>query len=321
MKNLLKCVLFFFNATVFSQSLPSEIKIKASIQKDKILIRWAITNPIEWQKANKTGYIITKYVMKRGKTVLLKPEKIELTKTPLLPANVEKWTEIIGKDNYAAIIAQSLFGESFKVSDTKESNISKIVNTAEEIQQRHSFGLFAAEQSFEGAKLAGWAFEDINVKPDELYLYQISVVNNKKIKPASVAVSLSEFEELPKIKDFTAFGDDKKVLLLWDYKLYQNLYTAYKIERSIDGINYDYITKTPIIQMSATQKEQKRMYYADTIQNNIKYQYRIHGITSFGEIGPVSDAISTEGVAAVFYTPRITNYKISNQDIINPTVK
>ncbi len=305
-----------YTTICFSQNLPAELKVKARVQKDKILIRWAVTNPVEWQKANKSGFFITKFLVKKGKTVLQKPEKIELIKSPILPAKLENWKDIIVRDNYAAIIAQALYGESFKVTETKESAISKIVNTAEEIEQRHSFGLFAAEQSFEGAKLAGWAFEDNNVKADELYVYQISVNNNKKIKPASVAVSLSEYEDLPKIKDFTALGDDKKILLVWDHKTYENTYTSFKIERSEDEKNFISLTKTPIIQLATTEKQQKRMYFADTVFSNEKsYHYRIYGITSFGENGPKSDVISTRGVPDVFYTPRIVDYKIDKQNI------
>ena len=34
--------------------------VNARAQKDKILIRWAINSPSEWQKANKKGFVITR---------------------------------------------------------------------------------------------------------------------------------------------------------------------------------------------------------------------------------------------------------------------
>lgn len=314
-KKILLLSLLSFSIT-FSQSKNVTLVANARAQKNRILIRWAVNNPIEWKRANKTGYFLTRYVVKRNNIVLQKPEKKDLTTSPLIPAKLDDWKDIAQKDNHAAIIAQALYGDSFQVSETKESKVSKMFNIADELDQRHTFGLFAAEQNFEAAKLAGWGFEDKEVKENEMYVYQISVPGNKKIKPVSVAISLSEYDELPKVKDFTALGDDKKILLVWDYKTYERTYSSYKIERSEDGKNFEYITKTPIVQVTSGKKQQKRMYFADTIFKNEKaYHYRIHGITSFGEDGPRSSVISTKGVPDVFYSARVVDYKIDKKTI------
>jgi hypothetical protein len=34
--------------------------VNAKVQKDKILIRWAVNSPEEWQKVNKKGFVVTR---------------------------------------------------------------------------------------------------------------------------------------------------------------------------------------------------------------------------------------------------------------------
>jgi len=49
--------------------------VNAKVQKDKILIRWAVNSPEEWQKVNKKGFVVTRTTVLRAGNVLPKPEK------------------------------------------------------------------------------------------------------------------------------------------------------------------------------------------------------------------------------------------------------
>ncbi|QYS89625.1 hypothetical protein [Flavobacterium davisii] len=206
-------LLIFMQMSFIAQNKEvSPLKIIARGQKDKILLRWGVTSASEWKKALKTGFILTRYTVKKGNQLIAEPEKKILTVNPLLPQPLEQWAELIQKDSYAAIVAQSIYGEEFQISGQNNNSISKIIETADEMEQRHTFGLFAADMSFEGALKAGWGFVDNSIVRNEVYVYQISIPNSK-FKSASVLVGMKDYKKLPAIDDLIAVSDDKKVLI------------------------------------------------------------------------------------------------------------
>jgi len=313
-------VLFLFLISLgFSQSKQAIVMVNARAQQDKILIRWAINSPSEWQKANKKGFVITRTTVLRDGNVLSKPEKKLLTPKPLTPEPLDSWMDLVQKDNNAAIIAQSIYGESFEVSAAKEGDLSKIVNMADELDQRYTFALYAADMSFSGAVKAGWGFVDTNVKKNEVYAYQVSVFESPKVKESSYMIGLKDYSVLPAPTDFIAIPDDKKVLLSWDYETFKRIYTSYMVEKSSDGINYTPIASTPLVNLNDKDDHpSKTMYYIDTLSVNDKiYQYRLYGITSFGEKGELTKPITATGVAAIVTAARLTDYNIVNSNEVN----
>jgi uncharacterized protein len=316
-KILLPLVVFSF-LTGFSQNKSVAVMVTARAQKDKILVRWALNTPTDWQRAHKKGFVVNRFTIKRDGKLLGQPEKLVLTKAPLVPVPLEKWMDLIQKDNNAAIIAQSIYGESFKVTDAKEGALSKIANIAAELEQRYTFALYAADMSFEGSKLAGWGLEDTDVKPNEVYAYQVSLFNSPKVKNASFVVGLKDFEPLPIITDFIAMPDDKKIVLSWDYDTYKKVYTSFMVEKSENGTDFNPISKTPIVNLNNNpNKASRSMYYIDTVAvNHKKYFYRLYGLSAFGEKGQFSKPITVEGVGALLNPPRITNYQIESDNSV-----
>jgi hypothetical protein len=317
----IKFYLFFllFISLSYSQTKHATVMVNARAQKDKILIRWAVNSPIEWQKANKKGFTITRSTVLRDGIVLSKPEKTLLTPKPLLPEPLDSWLDLVQKDNNAAIIAQSLYGDSFEVSAAKEGDLSKIVNMADEINQRYTFALYAADMSFSSALKAGWGYIDENVKKNEVYAYQVSVFESPKVKESSYMIGLKDYSVLPAPTDFIAIPDDKKVLLSWDYETFKRIYTSYMVEKSTDGINFSPIATTPLVNLNDKDEHpSKSMYYIDTLSVNEKvYHYRLYGITSFGEKGELTKTITATGVSAVVTPARLVDYNIINSNEVN----
>jgi hypothetical protein len=298
----------------YSQSKDAKVMVNARAQKDKILIRWAISTPSEWKKAHKKGFTLTRFTVLRDGKIIPKPEKKILTPTPLLPEVLDSWMDLAQKDNYAAIIAQSIYGESFEVTGAKEGELAKIVSMSEELNQRYTFGLYAADMSFEGALKAGWGFVDNNVKANEVYAYQVVVFETPKIKSASYMIGLKDYGALPAPTDFIAVPDDKKVLLSWDYQTFKNIYSSFMVERSSDGTTYAPIATTPLVNMNDKDDHpSKTMYHIDTLSVNDKtFYYRLYGISSFGEKGEVTKPINTKGVPALTVPARLLDYRITN---------
>lgn len=159
-----------------------EVKVLAIHKSSKNLIRWATTTPSSFLKGVKYGYKIERYTFYRDGVRLSVPEKKILSTSAILPKPLEQWEQLVNEDDYAAILAQSLYGESFNVEGgSGEDALLQIINKSRESEQRFVFGLFAADMNFKAALMAGLGYIDENIKANEDYFYKIIPNTPKEI--------------------------------------------------------------------------------------------------------------------------------------------
>ena len=281
-----------------------EIKVMARVQTNAILLRWGVTRGEAWRKLNQYGYTIDRYTLTRDNKTLSNPEKVTLVQN-IKPEPLETWENLIDTNDNAAIIAQSLYGESFSVAGLNK--IQEIVSVSEENEQRFTYALFAADRDFEIAKKAGLGYSDTTVKKNEKYVYRIisNVPENEMAIPyGGVFIGLSDYEELPKPIDLTVHFEDKKSILSWDFKTLSPVYGSYYIERSLDKKKFERVLEKPYTSMNL--ETSNAIFYIDSIANNINYSYRVQGVTIFGENGPYSDIISGKGKNELKIVPHLT---------------
>jgi hypothetical protein len=294
-----------------------EIQVISRVQKDRILLRWAVTDPMAWKKLNKYGYTLERYTVTRDNKTLDNPEKTILAKV-IQPEPLEAWEKIIEANDDAAIVAQALYGEDFTV--TGADNLQSIVNISEENQQRFTFALYMADKDYQVAKKAGLAFEDLSPKQNEKYIYRVSSnvpETEMSIAYGGVFVGLKEYEPLPKPVDLTASFTDKKTMLSWNFKMLAHAYGSYYVERSSDKVNFKRITDKPYTSLSQGNPNNSQIFYIDSIANNTQYSYRIQGISSFGELGPYSQVVSGKGKSILQFVPHLTVKEFKDDTTVN----
>lgn len=290
----------------------NEIKAIARYADAKVVLRWAPTSPSAWLKLNKFGYTIERFTISRNGILLETPERKELTSSIILPDPVETWEAEVNQNDYAAILAQALYGEGFVVEEM-QGGLAKIINKAKEVDQRFSFALFAADLNFEAARKAALGYVDTSVVPNEEYLYRI---NSKvpedilKIKTGLVSVKTTTTDPLPSPIDLFAVPQDKSVMLTWEYDLFKTIFTSYYIERSEDGSNFKRLNEVPLVNLNdKPDAPAKRMFYVDTIASNTKkYTYRVQGVSPFGELSPYSEIVSALGIKKLEEVPHIDRH-------------
>ena len=317
--NLLKklyIIALFILTSSWGQSEPSIQLISRSFP-DKVLLRWAVDKPFEWKKANTFGFLIERATISRNGEAVVPIERQMLTPTPLKPKPIEQWADLANQDKNVAVLAQALYGSSFETTTPNTGTIGKITAVNDELEQRFTFGLLAAEQNFKGALLAGWAFEDRTISPNEKYLYKISVALPDEsaliIQDGSVYAGAAFFEELPAPIGFTGMFKDSHVLLSWDFDLLSDTYTNYIVERSEDGKNYQQQNKNPIFNASKVKGSNAvNMFYTDSIPNDKRFYYRVKGKTAFGETGPPTKPFDGKAMQALGFVPRIAYKEIPN---------
>src|SRR5688572_28456657 len=136
----------------------AKIKAMATVSKNRgILLRWAVNTAGPWKLSNQYGFELLRYTVLRDGKMLPRPEVKVFSSAPPLPQPLPAWESLAQKDGYAAVIAQAFYGKDFEVSAGDNSGIAKLVNQSQEMEQRFALSMYAADNSFEAAKLAGWA--------------------------------------------------------------------------------------------------------------------------------------------------------------------
>ncbi|MEO2050225.1 MAG: fibronectin type III domain-containing protein [Allomuricauda sp.] len=284
-----------------------QIVVMARPQKyGEIMLRWAVTTPLAWRKLNAHGYELKRYTVTRNNETL--PSPIEKSLGIFLPKPLEEWMPLVEINDNAAVMAQSIYGEGFDVEGMDQ--LSAIINLAEEQEQRFTWGLYAADQDFEVAQMAGLGYIDYHVEANEKYVYQItSLVPESilKVNKGGVFTGLQDYEELPKPLDLAVVFFDGKSMLSWNYAIHNQIYNSYFVERSVDGVNFEGLHDLPLTSLNNSEKtDPLRMFYTDSITNGQTYYYRIKGKTPFGEISPASEVVSGIGEKILAYVPHIT---------------
>lgn len=293
------------------------IKVLAHNKKTQVNLRWAPDTPAIWQKLNKKGYLIERVTVKKeGK--LMPPSYNKKILDTIKPKPLEDWEIIADNNNYAAMVAQLLYGTIGAKPAT--SAIESMFNIKKDLDNRFSFVLLAADMDFETANLAGLGYIDTTVEPKTEYLYRIKNVDpNINVETGLKLIHTEKEEVLPPPIDLYASPEDKKITLSWDKEVYKSIYTAYAIEKSEDSLHFKEVNGgLPFVSFSQDETSNKQFFYVDSITVNYKsYYYRVIGISAFGEKSLPSKIISVKGVEKLTALPKITSDSIqSSGDVI-----
>lgn len=310
MKNIIIGLLLLIGADMCAVAQDSaSIRVRYSVQQDAVLLRWGADTPYAWKKTNRSGFRIERYTVSRGKEVLVVPEKKVLVEV-LKALPLQEWIPYVERDDNAGIIAQALYGEDFQLTGEDSQGFARMINMAQELDQRFTFSLYAADQNFDIACLAGWGYKDTDVKKGERYLYRIvpaTYEDSCQIRLGSAFTGLDEYRPLPRPQELAAVWNNKCVMLAWNYSNLADVYNSYYIEKSVDGKKFTRIEGRPVSSIDERQKEgDQRLFYVDSLSDDhTTFYYRIRGISTFGELGPVSDTLSGKGVNMLPYVPVI----------------
>ncbi len=348
-KYLILFLLLGFGYGLIGQINPEQnevraLKMLARTNGKEIKLRWAPTSPETWFDCNKVGYVLVRHTYKRNGQLLGWEERsvaVPMTENPIFPLQTEEeWQPLMQRNEYAAIGAQAIFGDSFGVETGTEGFEASLTNKAADDLNRYGFGLFAADHSFEAAEAMGLAYVDKTAKPGESYVYRIypaiqpsfpigeiavgeeesiPIGEISRVDTGSVAVGTNDVYTLPKILEVTANFDNRSVLISWNKELFKLFYVSYIIEKSEDGLNWSSIRSKPFITVGKEKDGSDLAFIPDSLtQNNTPYFYRVKGVTPFDEVGPPSDPVQGMGIdPKPSYYPNITSISMNNEGGFN----
>ena len=295
-------LLFACSASIYAQDSIS-VSVRANVTKNAVQLRWAVNSSSAWSYTNQNGMMIERLTIVRNGVVLDTPEEVRLTSEPIKPRPLDDWQHIAQTDDFAALIAQALYGDDFEVS-SGEAGVGQLIAISQQQEQRYALSLYAADMSYPAALMAGWGFTDNTVVAGERYLYRVTPISpqpDKVIESGVVYTGLDDYEPLPRPFGLTSVFGNSSVLLTWDYTLLLSYYNAYYVERSDDNRTFNRLSSLPLTNIG----DADRIFFTDTIPNNKTFYYRVVGLTPFGETSEPSDTIQGMAVPMLIYVPHI----------------
>lgn len=297
-------------AMLWAQPIGS-IQAKGGVVNGEIRLRWAPDNSAVWQLANQYGYTVERITLMENGKLVRNPTR-QVLATGLKPALLVDW-EPFSENDYVAVAAQAIYGESFETDAGNTSEVARVINASRELENRFSFALYAADLSPKAAELSGLSFRDEQVLYDQKYVYKIYAdvpSSLHVIDTASVFIGLADTKPLPPPFDPQIELEDRVAMISWNGEVHRNVYNTYIIERSSDGVKFESISKAPIVN-TFPEKSVERLFKGDSLPaNEVTYYYRIIGIDAFGQRGPASDTLVGKGLPAFHIAPNITRHEI-----------
>jgi uncharacterized protein len=319
---ILLCLFFLSAFSTLSQDVPKdEIKVITRSYGDSIVVRWAPTTPVSWQLLNQYGYRVERFIIVRDSVVLQDKRQTTLTAQAYKPAPLEQWKTDALKEELVAVAAQAIYGSSFQLTNVKTSSVMDVVNKSRELESRFSFHLFAADLSPRAASLSALRWVDKDVKRNEKYLYRVySLVpeNNLKIDFGYAYQSAKDKLTLTEPRSPTAVPGDRGVKIEWDPNYLRDVYTAYYLEKSVDGgKTFSLARKLPIVPVANAGEGFQQIIVGDSLANNDdEFFYRIRGTNPFGDKGPYSKPVAVKGISSVKGNVSWANYTITPQNTV-----
>lgn len=270
----------------------------------KIRLRWSPASYIAWEIGNKYGYTVERFTISQNGVLVNQPKPVMLTRQPLKPYSLERMEALSQQHDRIAVIAELIYGEGAK-KVTPEGGIGAFLESQHTNDWRMGMALLTCDLSVPAAQSAGLYLEDTDVKKGERYAYRIAPAQqpqNLVIDTAYIVASTDEPFILARPQELAIVCGDSSATLGWITTFSRSMYSAYVIERAVDGKNFKPVSELPVIPTAPDRNGFS--YYQDSLpDNDHRFTYRIRGISPFGEYGPYSQTVEGIGVPTVSDRP------------------
>jgi len=315
---LIPMLLFGQQEDVDSLVLNNEV----SIQKDDIIVlskctedginfRWAPTNVSTWKMGNSHGYTFERMSVD---TNIYLPVGKGLFK----PLAESEWPQVGAETelNYMHAAAKCIY----EVSETQG-----FVNNANDLSIRHAFHMMCADFNKAAAEASGLSYLETDKSDASFGNYRIYTFDPETNESSDTFYFIDAFYGLDSVlsPDLELEELDGAIRLSWSgggqmESEYSQL-TAYHIERATDGKNFVRLNDQPFVR-AITEFNINSRYtsFMDSVENGIKYQYRVIGLDAFADQTAPSNLVEGMGIDLV---PPNTPFGLETDVIDNSEVQ
>ncbi len=278
MQKLFLILTVLLNVTVLAaqgDSAKASIKLIGRYKNNAVELRWYPTSSTTWRITNKNGYLVERMELgKEGATF----KQIAIVK----PYTTAEWNSRTDMQNdFVRATKEAIY--SIPSMPKENEGFEKVLQYQNDENGIFFTFMLSTNLNIQAAEAAGMKFTDKTIVAGTEYAYKVSINNTKNDEDAALVFIGNTITEKQGIspKGLRIEEGEGAVKLFWDYSFNRTQFSAYYIERSADGgKTFKPLNNTPLI---FTVKNAEEVSYTDSVKNYIPYQYRIKGITAFGE--------------------------------------
>lgn len=269
----------------------------AKKKSNEVVLRWAPSNAAYWLQLQRAQIWIERAdidpVSERVvSTQRLVSDTFQVWKESAF-RQMENWGE---EEDFVALAGYLMHAPYESLKDSLSTSWSDLLTQQEELSDRYSMALLAADRSVQAAQALGMRWTDPDPKFDLLQVYALYVQVDTMIYHSIIAVQAGK--ETPFRPEIQKTNEQEDfVVLSWDRRLHSQHYTSYWIEKSKDQEQWTRLNEQPYIH--AKQEDQDlasgQITYIDSASIGDPYYYRIIGLDAFGETSDPSEAVHLSG--------------------------
>ncbi len=262
---------------------------------DSVVLRWAPIRPVDWERGNQYGYKVERFV--------INPQKKEKpTAVRIGPDTLKTWTlerlkaSFPANHPYAPAVAQAVYGRTIGIN-MGNANMGNIAQASNELNMRHSLALVFADLDGRVADALGLRWADHSVDSKAIYLYRVIALDPEHRDTTLIAVNRRLGPDtIPAPPKPTTTEMERGVQLRWPLYADDRAFTAFWVERSSGAAAWERLNGQPYLQSGSNEKPATEAFYTDTTAGlGVPHQYRLRGITSFGETSEPSESVTAMG--------------------------
>ncbi|GAB3762213.1 fibronectin type III domain-containing protein [Spirosoma pomorum] len=259
---------------------------------DSIIVRWAPEQALLFKAAVRSGgYRLTRRTVGAN-------EVVDMT---VKPWTVEEWKQRANRrDTIAGVCSQLLWGKAEPMPFDQNVNLSGILQQQQQNNFRLMLALLLADEDPRHAAGMGLGYIDKNVQRGKRYVYAISAITDRTVLYSDTARTLITNDGPHPQADMIAIkteAGDRVAKISWNRALAETQFSAYYVEKSVDGgRTFRRLNKRPWLQAPTGKFAQVYEYTDSLTQNYRPVQYRVIGLTAFGELSQPSPMVSAQGI-------------------------
>lgn len=287
----------FFVGTGWSAN-GKDITVLSFNHGDSVSLRWAPGSEALFHRSVKSGYLVQRRLSGENSWRTISSK--------LMPASDEKWAVMEASNPDAVVLRETLYPSHDRGASDNDTSTDPNGPRLESVQGEQSLedalmymmALFSCDISKPVAKAAALLYVDTNVDKTAKYQYRVIFAddeNAKKVNVSTVDVDMSQKTILPTPDDFKGEFDEKFAHFEWSVKSFKGYYSAYNVERSMDGVHFAPLRERPFVHAFSDEKFSNLAVFRDTFPTEEgTYYYRMSGYSPFGFYGPYSKVVKGE---------------------------
>src|SRR5262249_25751253 len=151
-------------------------------------------------------------------------------------------------------------GEDSNIS-VKTDDMASVMARNSALENRFGMALLMCDLNLDAAAAAALFFKDTSAQYGKRYIYRMAIAaTGITADPGIAVVNTVDREPLVEIKDLKAQFGNHKVTLRWPTLLHKGIYSAYTIEKSLDGKKFQKLTERPYVHMSEKQQSETAFF-------------------------------------------------------------